>query len=318
MKIKTYVAATVAEAMEAIRKDFGNEAMILSNQHVSDGVRLTVGVEEKLSELEIEEALFGPKDEQVLLSIKESLQAHCVPDILIERLLLASRQASGDTPKALLTHAIERTFRFLPLPAVSSKRAFMLVGASGSGKTIAVAKMAVKARMAGKRVGVVTTDIKRAGAIEQLEAFTQILELDLIKIRKPELLKETVETLRQNNDLVLVDSPGINPYLSADLAYLSDLKKDVDGLEPLLVMSAGMEAHEASETAEAFLTLGCKRLLATRLDLARRFGSILFAVQNNNLSFSDVGVSPKVSEGLCPLTPKALAELILLKEEVLS
>ena len=57
MRIKTYIAPTVAEAMEQIRKDFGSDILIISNQHVKEGVRLTVGVEEEISENEIEEAL---------------------------------------------------------------------------------------------------------------------------------------------------------------------------------------------------------------------------------------------------------------------
>lgn len=318
MKIKTYTASCLAEAMEAIRRDFGPDALILSNQHVSDGVRVTVGAPEKVSEAEIEEALFGPKEEQVLRVIRAALAAHRVPEILMDRLLIGAEQAPGREAKELLTHALERTFHFMPLPATSSRRAFMLTGPSGCGKTIAVAKMAVKTKMAGKKVGVVTTDIKRAGAIEQLEAFTKILELDLVKIRKPAFLKTAVESLRQTSDLVLIDSPGVNPFLKTDMAYLAELKADIDGLEPVLVLSAGGDAFETAEMAEAFLTLGCKRILATRLDLSRRIGSLLFAAQNNGLSLSDVGISPHVSEGLCPLTPKALAELILLKEEGLS
>ncbi len=318
MKIKTYTASCLAEAMAAIRRDFGSDALILSNQHVSDGVRVTVGAPEKVSEEEIEEALFGPKEEQVLQVIRRALTEHRVPDILIDRLLVSSEQAPGQEAQELLTYALERTFHFMPLPATSSRRAFMLVGPSGCGKTIAVAKMAVKAKMAGRRVGVMTTDMKRAGAIEQLEAFTKILELDLVKIRKPAFLKAAVESMRQTNDLVIIDTPGVNPFLKTDMAFLEELKADIDGLEAILVLSAGGDAFETAEIAESFLRLGCKRILATRLDLSRRIGSLLFAAQNNGLSLSDVGISPHVSEGLCPLTPKALAELILLKEERLS
>ena len=318
MKIKTYTASCLAEAMAAIRRDFGSDALILSNQHVSDGVRVTVGAPEKVSEEEIEEALFGPKEEQVLQVIRRALTEHRVPDILIDRLLVSSEQAPGQEAQELLTYALERTFHFMPLPATSSRRAFMLVGPSGCGKTIAVAKMAVKAKMAGRRVGVMTTDMKRAGAIEQLEAFTKILELDLVKIRKPAFLKAAVESMRQTNDLVIIDTPGVNPFLKTDMAFLEELKADIDGLEAILVLSAGGDAFETAEIAESFLRLGCKRILATRLDLSRRIGSLLFAAQNNGLSLSDVGISPHVSEGLCPLTPKDLAELILLKEEGLS
>ena len=315
MKIKTYVAPTVAGAMELIRKDFGSDVLIISNQHVKEGVRLTVGVEEEISEHEIEEALFGPVDEQSLLRVKEALEAHRVPDILIERILLAAREYTDEADLTLLlSKALERVFKFYRLPPHTSKRAFMLVGASGSGKTIAVAKMAVRAKMAGKKIGVITTDMKRAGAVEQLSAFTKILEVDLVKIRKPELLKEAVEGLRTLSDMIVIDSPGINPFKASDIDFLMNLKGNIEGLEPILVMSAGADAFEAADMAEAFLPMGCKRLLPTRLDLARRFGSILYAAQTNSLGLCDAGTSPHVSQGLCPMDALSLAQMMLSKE----
>ena len=280
MRIKTYIAPTVAEAMEQIRKDFGSDILIISNQHVKEGVRLTVGVEEEISENEIEEALFGPLEERTLLQIKEALEKHRVPDILIERILLACRDFSQEKDSTtVLSKGLDRIFKFNPLPEHTSKRAFMLVGSSGSGKTIAVAKLAVRAKIAGKRIGVITTDMKRAGAIEQLSAFTKILEVDLVKIRKAELLKEAI-----------------------------------DGLRTILVMSAGLDAFEASDIAESFLALGCKRLLPTRLDLSRRFGSILYAAYTNSLGLCDAGTSPHVSQGLCPIEAVSLAQMLLSKE----
>lgn len=314
MKIKTYVAQSVASAMENIRKDFGSDVLIISNQHVKDGVRLTVGVEETTSEKEIEEALFGPAEEKSLHTIRENLEFHRVPDVLIERILLACYGCEKKDETAQLSMGLERVFKFYPLPSHTAKRAFMLVGSSGSGKTIAVAKMAVRAKISGRKVAVITTDMKRAGAVEQLSAFTQILEVELIKIQKPELLKETIENVRQNVDMIVIDSPGINPFSSFDIEFLKNMKKDINGLEPVLVMSAGMDAFESIDMVEAFLPLGCKRLLATRLDLARRFGSVLYAAQVHSLGLCDAGISPHVSQGLCPIDAQSLAQMMLSKE----
>ncbi len=314
MRIKTYTAPSVPEAMNQIRKDFGSNAVILSNQRTLEGVRLTVGLEDLAAETQISEALFGTRDEQFFLHIQKALQQHGTPALLIERILSACEEVwAGQDEQSLLTQALQSVFKFAPLPNFATKRAFLLVGPSGTGKTIAVAKMAVKAKIAGKKIAVITTDIKRAGAIEQLEAFTKILELPLIKVRKSDLLKNTIDEVRPSSDLILVDSPGVNPFLQKDIQFLQEMKNGVDGLEPVLVLSAGADAYESAEVAEAFLPLGCARLMATRLDLSRRLGNILFAAQNNGYALTDVGVSPHVSEGLCPLKAKSLAELILIR-----
>ena len=319
MRIKTYTASSVPEIMNQIRKDFGSGAVILSNTRTLDGVRITIGVEDCDTDAQIQDALFGSVATQYSEHLQKILRNHALPPLLIERILNALPTFIDNQQSVALTQALEKVFNFSALSVNNSKRAFMLVGPCGCGKTIAVAKMAVKAKISGKKITVITTDVKRAGAIEQLEAFTKILELDLIKVRKPDLLKQMIEENRRFSDLILIDTPGVNPFLKSDIDLLSQMLKDVDGLEPILVLSAGQDAQESAEIAEIFRFLGCHRLLATRLDLSRRIGNILWAAASNGYALTDVGVSAHVSEGLCPLKAKSLAELLLLetKKEVI-
>lgn len=314
MRIKTYTANSVPEIMNQIRTDFGSGAVILSNTRTLDGVRITIGIEDDNTDEQIQEALFGSASNQYAEHLQKILRNQSVPPLLIERILNALPLLTNGQETQALTQALDKVFTFSPLPINSSKRAFMLVGPNGSGKTIAVAKMAVKAKINAKRVTVITTDIKRAGAIEQLEAFTKILELDLIKVRKPDLLKRMIEESRLSSDLILIDSPGVNPFLKSDMDLLSEMLKDTDGLEPILTLSVGQDAYETSEVAGIFRHLGCHRILSTRLDLSRRLGNVLWAAQDNGYALTDVGISPHVSEALCPLSAKSLAELLLLEK----
>ena len=315
MRIKTYIAPSVPEAMDKIRRDFGNGAVILSNHRTLEGVRITVGIEDNDMEAQIQDALFGTPTNQRAEKIQKSLFNVGVPPLLAERILDALPAILDGQDVDCLTKALDKVFQFSALPINPTKRAFMLVGASGSGKTIVTAKMAVKAKIAGRKIAVITTDVKRAGAIEQLEAFTKILDLNLIKVRKADLLKNVVEENRSNSDLILIDTPGVNPFLSADMNLLNDMLKDTQGIEPILVMSAGMDASESEEIGGIFRKLGCHRLLGTRLDLSRRIGNVLWAAQSNGYALTDVGVSPHVSEDLFPLKAKSLAELLLLESK---
>ena len=62
---------------------------------------------------------------------------------------------------------------------------------------------------------------------------------------------------------------------------------------------------------QIFAGLGVTRMLVTRLDAARRLGGVLSAAAAGNFSFSDVGVTPHIVQGLNPLNPVALARIIL-------
>ena len=71
-----------------------------------------------------------------------------------------------------------------------------------------------------------------------------------------------------------------------------------------------VENSNRSQMAEAFARVGCTRLLATRLDMARRFGGLL-AAANTGLAFTEMSASPIVAHGFQPLDAAALARLLL-------
>ena len=75
----------------------------------------------------------------------------------------------------------------------------------------------------------------------------------------------------------------------------------------VLVLPAGLDAHEAADLARAFAALGARHLLPTRLDAARRLGAVLAAAEAGPLLLTEGGTSPEVVDGLETLTPARLA-----------
>ena len=114
---------------------------------------------------------------------------------------------------------------------------------------------------------------------------------------------------------MVVDTAGVNPFLPQDIHYLQEVKRSIIGIEPIVVLPAGMDAVESADIAHVFLSLGCKRLVPTHLDMSRRMGNILYAAQQTALSLADGGMSPYVSEGFCALDPVILAQLMLHRQE---
>jgi flagellar biosynthesis protein FlhF len=68
---------------------------------------------------------------------------------------------------------------------------------------------------------------------------------------------------------------------------------------------------EAAEIAAGFAAIGARRLLATRLDIARRLGGLLSAAEVPGASFTEVSINPHVADGLSPINPVSLARLLL-------
>jgi flagellar biosynthesis protein FlhF len=307
MRPKTYRAASVAAAMERIRDELGDDAMIVSIDSVGDGVEVTAAVEE------VEPAPFpqpveeDPEPSDTAAEIRQALAHHAVPRPLAERLTRTAAAFKSEGPLLALAGAFDTLFGFHPLNAPPSGKPLMLVGPPGAGKTIAVAKLATRQRRNGGKVTVVSADTRRAGGVEQLEAFTRILGVELITTPSAEALAEAVAG---SDGPVYVDTPGTNPYDDGQMAELSALA-EAAAAEPVLVLAAGGDAMDAIDLGAAFADLGIRRLLATRLDLTRRFGGLLAAACACRMSFAEVCVSANVTGGLVSINPVSLARLIL-------
>jgi flagellar biosynthesis protein FlhF len=331
MRLRSFTAPTLAEAMQLVRDALGPDALIVSTHPGGRGgaARVTAAIEspeETLergdSDLQLTSAAASALDspgERAHRTIRDAFEFHGVPAVLARRLgglagdaLAAS--ADGEDPIVALAAALDGRFRFAPLSDLSPRaRPIIVVGPPGAGKTATVAKLATRAVLAGRRVGVISTDTVRAGAIEQLSAFTRLLELDIQVAEDPGALADAVLATRGAGgklDQVLIDTAGVNPYDDDELASLTGFV-EAAAAEVVLVLPAGGDALEAAEIGAAFATVGAKRLLTTRLDTARRLGGLLTAAEAGKFAFAEVGTTSHVAEGLAPLNPVSLARLLL-------
>lgn len=297
MRLRTFTASSMSEAMALVRGELGPDAIIVSADS-ADGVTSVVAA------IETEE-MPPMRGDAFTDAIHVALVNHGVLPRLSERLVMAAAGLGADSGVRALAAALGGLLRFQP---VATGR-IALVGPPGAGKSLACAKLATRAVLAGERVRVVTTDTVRPGATEQLAALTRILGLDLLVASSPEELRRIVGA-DDDHELVLIDTAGVNPYDHAERGEIADLVAAA-AAEPVLVLPAGGDVYDTVELARAFAAIGCRRLLPTRIDIACRLGSLVSAADAADLAFAELGVSASVANGLKRATPVALARLLL-------
>ncbi len=326
MRLKSFHAKTMSDAMRMVRQSLGDDAIIVATrEEEGGGVRVTAAVEEDdLPPAQSSGNARGgrgkapPKPVEPEIDVAEvvadALQRHGVPAALAEQLIDAASGLDTDDPRLALGSALDSFFTFNPLPdGRSPVKPLALVGPPGSGKTLVAAKLAARAVFRKCSVGVITTDTVRAGGVDQLAAFTRLMKLKLATVEDPDALAGAFEVHRRT-DLVLVDTAGRNPFDADDMHDLRAMLSAGD-VEPVLVLPAGLDAMEAADMALAFKAVGVRRMLVTRLDIARRLGSVLAIAARARLSFCDASISSKVAEGLTALNPLALARMMIPAEE---
>lgn len=313
MRLKSFHAKTMAEAMRQVREILGEDAIIVATREEEGvGVRVTAAVEEDANPTDQAGALrFGGEapGTGILDRVAEVLNRHGLPEELSNEMVESIADLDARDPLMALSAALDASFGFQPLPEGRYRKPVMLVGPPGAGKTLAVAKLMTRAALRKCPVGIISTDTVRAGALEQLGAFTRLLKQRLITVEDAPALADALE-VQKGAEQVLIDTAGRNPFDAADMRDLRDLAFAAD-VEPVLVLPAGMDAGDAVETAVAFRDVGVRRLLATRIDLTRRLGGLLSAARAADLAFADASLTPKVADGLIPLTPTALARVLM-------
>jgi len=315
MRLRTLIAPTMGQAMDMLRRELGDDAIIVSTENTDHGIKIVAALEEAEEEVPnigavVADPLGDESTEDPIDIVHEALLLHGLPNRLLEKLIDASFIVGADDPVQALAGALGQLYGFDPLALVRGpNQPLMLFGAPGAGKTVTVAKLAARAVFAKRKVRLITTDTIRAGGIEQLEVFARILKLPLHIAETDRQLAKLVAGAAPD-DYVLIDTPGVNPYSARDMAEVMGLAKAVTA-EPVLVMAAGGDVVDSMEQAQEFATLGITRMLVTRLDMVRRLGSMLAAADAASLAFSDWSMTPAVADGLNPIDPMGLAKMLM-------
>ena len=336
MRLKTFYAKNMTEAMRQVRDTLGEDAVIIATRDENGGksVRITAAIEQNddlpdhsLREQKTNNSIarqpfsndrnrndYLQYDEendfegQLNEQLTDIMLRHVVPNDVMDNILATAAMSGLGNAESALAAALDHLYGFAPLPE-KSRKPLMLVGPPGAGKTLMIAKMATKAILNGHSVAVITTDTVRAGGVEQLQAFTNILKIKLQKAKTRDDLNGLLKHMH-DYDLVLIDTAGTNPHDPDDMARIARLA-DAGSIEPILAMTAGVDAEESSEIARSFALLGVQRMVSTRLDIARRLGGLLAAAQKGGMSFCNMSFSPKVTDGIDSLTASGLASFLI-------
>ncbi len=277
--------------MAQVRTELGAEALILDTRRVRDGVEVTAALEAEVLEAGTPGA--GATAVAAEAGRRDLLERHGMPERLIRKL------DAGPLPFALAT-----VFRFAALDLSPGARPLLLMGPPGGGKTLTAARLATRLVLGGIKPMVITADAKRAGAVEQLAAFTRLLGLTLATASHPASVQKALAT-RRDEAPVLIDGPSWNICDAAERAEMAALAGAADAAIAL-VLPAGLDPAEAADIAAGSREAGATMMIATRLDLTLRLGGIL-AAADTGLKLAEAGIGPAAADSLVPLTPEFLA-----------
>ncbi|WP_136514999.1 flagellar biosynthesis protein FlhF [Geomonas edaphica] len=190
-------------------------------------------------------------------------------------------------------------------------RIVAVVGPTGVGKTTTIAKIAAMYAL-NRRVSVamVTMDNFRVGAVEQLKTYAKIMDLPLEVAGNSQELSKALAR-HSDKDLILIDTAGRSPK---DVDRLDELKGFLEtqtGIDVYLCLSATTRSREIDEIIATFGTLPLTKLLFTKLDESRTFGSIVDTCLKHKIPLSYFSTGQKVPEDIEVATSRKLVAMVV-------
>ncbi|MDR2876196.1 MAG: signal recognition particle protein [Methylobacillus sp.] len=198
----------------------------------------------------------------------------------------------------------------------------LMAGLQGAGKTTTSAKLARLLKEQKKKVLLVSADIYRPAAIEQLRTLANQLDIDFFDSsvnQKPEEIARNVldHARRHFYDVLIFDTAGRLAIDEAMMAEIRQLHAALNPVETLFVVDA-MQGQDAVNTARAFNeALPLTGVVLTKLDGDARGGAALSVRHVTGRPIKFIGVSEKV-DGLEPFYPERMASRVLGMGDVLS
>jgi signal recognition particle subunit SRP54 len=199
----------------------------------------------------------------------------------------------------------------------------LMAGLQGAGKTTSVAKLAkFLQEREKKKVMVVSADVYRPAAIQQLETLAAEVEAVFFPSstdQKPEAIaKDAIAAAKkQHLDVVIVDTAGRLAIDDAMMAEIQGLQKAINPIETLFVIDA-MIGQDAVNTAQAFNeALPLTGIILTKADGDARGGAALSVRVTTGKPIKFLGMGEKV-DALEPFHPDRIASRILGMGDVLS
>ena len=194
------------------------------------------------------------------------------------------------------------------------KRIMMFVGPTGVGKTTTLAKLAARySYLKDKRekVGIITLDTYRIGAVEQLFQFAKMMRLPIEDVID---IGDFARALRSLSfcDTILIDTIGSSQYDKEKLAkmekFLQNTEVDID---VNLVLSSGTKLEDLREIYNNFKYLNIDTIIFTKFDETKNFGNIFSLVKEVSKPLSYFSIGQEVPDDIMCASSEFLVDCIL-------
>lgn len=351
MIIKRYIVDNMNEAMIKIRYELGNDAVIVSQRKIRQKgilgifkhkrIEVTAAVDEKnksytkktennedihkeISELKdmvqnlTNNSVEKENKKESIGRSKKKLLNYDIPQDIVDEIDKRIKDKNGDkrlSAKLYNKEMLEVIKDLINVTDSMEGRVQVFIGPTGVGKTTTIAKLASNYTLyKNKKVGLITLDTYRIGAVEQLKAYADILNVPFGVIISTKDIPAVMEKMK-DRDIIFVDTMGRN---SKNIMQLSEIRNYIDELKAdgiHLVVSMTTKNNDVKKIIDNYSKLNYTSVILTKVDETDSFGLVLSSMYYSKVPVSYITVGQNVPEDIEKANKDKFIKLILGAED---
>lgn len=337
MIIKRYVVNNMNEAMVRIKYELGVNALIVSQRKIrKPGIKgffskkvleVTAAIDNdrRTDKSQVENDLVKEvQDMKIMLKnvvnlsnndknlenkYKDVLKKYDINEKNIEKILLDFNKIEdlndeNEKLKATIKNMVK-------ISTVLKPKIMVLAGPTGVGKTTTIAKLAGKFSLyENLKVGLITIDTYRIGAVDQLRTYAEIMNLPFKVVMSIKEMEVAVESFKEC-DVILIDTTGRN---SKNVMQISELRAYIDKINAdsiSLVLSCTTKNSDIDVITNGYRELNYNSIIITKLDETSTYGSILNILESAGKPLSYITTGQNVPDDIKIMNSEEISNMIL-------
>ncbi len=185
------------------------------------------------------------------------------------------------------------------------------VGPTGVGKTTTIAKVSAELSLKQKKkVGIISVDSYRIGAVDQMKTYAAIMGLPCLSAFSRQDLTQALKKMA-DRDVILIDTAGQSHRDLKRLKELGTLLDEELSIDTHLVLSAATKPEDMKAAAKNFSILKPTSYIFTKVDETESRGGLIDQLMNLKLPVSFITNGQRVPEDIVTATQRRILRLIL-------